>query len=58
LINVILKIVFVVDILRLSETDKQKESGEKTETKKEISMRSSLSNLITMKKINNQCQST
>lgn len=49
---------FVSDILRLSKTDQQKESREKTETKKEIFVRSSLRSLTTTKKIYNQCQST
>jgi len=41
---------FVLDILWLSETDQQKKSREKTETKKEVVMRSSLNSLITMMK--------
>lgn len=44
------KYLFVLDILRLSETDQQKKSREKTETKKEVAMRSSLNSLITMMK--------
>lgn len=42
--------LFVLDILWLSETDQQKKSREKTETKKEVAMRSSLNSLITMMK--------
>jgi len=42
--------LFVLDILWLSETDQQKKSREKTKTKKEVAMRSSLNSLITMMK--------
>lgn len=42
------KYLFVLDILWLSETDQQKKSREKTETKKEVVMHSSLNSLITM----------